>query len=168
MCRVLCCYWPQGWAFRGIQRRVSSMCFVFFSLSDTYISVMFSMSSNVRNGKSSMPGTESIQAIREMLQEHDAGHPSPDLHRPRSRRKNPRRAIPHFPASVSIAGPNDKPTRYPQTECAGIELLRDFFFFPHQKKHFFNRGWLKKKKNRQSHRADHCLLIWRCHGMALL
>lgn len=74
-------------------------------VSYTYISVMFSMSSNVRTGKSSIPGTGSTQTILEMLQVQDAGQASLNLHSPIRTKNNPRRAVPYSPALESIAGP---------------------------------------------------------------
>lgn len=66
---------------------------------------MFSMSSNVRTGKSSIPGTGSTQTILEMVQMQDAGQASLNLHSPIRTKNNPRRAVPYSPALESIAGP---------------------------------------------------------------
>lgn len=104
----------------------------------TYISVMFSMSSNVRTGKSSIPGAASTQTIREMLQVHDAGQASPNLHSPAKTTNNPRRAMPYPPAPESIAGSNDIPTGPPpssskkKTEYGSLGLSRRFPPFPHR------------------------------------
>lgn len=71
------------------------------------------MSSNVRTGKSSIPGAGSTQTILEMLQVQDAGQASANLHSPARTTNNPRRAMPYPPAPESIAGSYDIPTSHP-------------------------------------------------------
>lgn len=91
----------------------------------TYISVMFSMSSNVRTGKSSIPGSESIQTILEMLQVQDSGQAPPNLHiSPVKSKNNPERAMPCSPALESIAGPTIIPSRTESGQIGKVSSLR--------------------------------------------
>lgn len=71
-----------------------------------------SMSSNVRIGKSSIPGSGSIQAILEMLQVQNAGQAALNLHSHIKTIKIPKRAIPYSPTLESIAGPTISHGRY--------------------------------------------------------
>lgn len=64
-----------------------------------------SMSSNVRIGKSSIPGSGSIQTSLEMLQVQDAGQAELNLHNPINTIKIPERAMPFPPTLEPIAGP---------------------------------------------------------------
>lgn len=131
------------------------------------------MSSNVRTGKSSIPGAGSAQTILEMLQVHDAGQASPNLHSPTRTTNNPRRAMPYPPAPESIAGSDDIPTSRPpkeNPECASVELSRRFppssplsgqvdsFDFAGEKE--------RKKKTLGEECAEPTVLISRCHGLA--
>lgn len=90
----------------------------------TYISVMFSMSSNGSTGKSSIPGTESIQTILEMVQVQDLGQASLNLQSPIKTKNNPTRAMPYSPALESMAGSNEIPRS--QTKCVQIVFLFKF------------------------------------------
>lgn len=71
-----------------------------------------SMSSNVRIGKSSIPGSGSIQAILEMLQVQNAGQAALTRHSPIKTIKIPKRAIPYSRTLESIAGPTISHGRY--------------------------------------------------------
>lgn len=135
---------------------------------------MFSMSSNVRTGKSSIPGAGSTQTILEMLQLHDAGQASANLHSPARTTNNPRRAMPYPPAPESIAGSNDIPTSLPPA--------------PPQRKPRMCFSWImakissraalirpswslrvrrrRKKKTSVRYCAEPTVLISRCHGLA--
>lgn len=133
------------------------------------------MSSNVRTGKSSIPGAGSTQTILEMLQVHDAGQASPNLHSPARTTNNPRRAMPYPPAPESIAGSNDIPTSLPPAppkenpECASVELSRRFPLSQplfDQVDPFDFAGEEKKKKNVGEECAEPTVLISRCHGLA--
>lgn len=125
------------------------------------------MSSNVRTGKSSIPGTESIQTILEMLQVQDAGQASLNLHSPIKTKNNPRRAMPYPPALESIAGPMIS-HESPKTESGQIELLLRFPPSPllSGQVNPFDSAGKKKDYAVGEECAEPTVLISRCHGLA--
>lgn len=134
---------------------------------------MFSMSSNVRTGKSSIPGAGSAQTILEMLQVHDAGQASPNLHSPTRTTNNPRRAMPYPPAPESIAGSNDIPTSRPPAPPKKTQNVPQLNyhedFLPRRPVPSTSQ---EKKKERKEEKtlgeecAEPTVLISRCHGLA--
>lgn len=139
----------------------------------TYISVMFSMSSNVRTGKSSIPGAGSTQTILDMLQVQDAGQASPNLHSPARTTNNPRRAMPYPPAPESIAGSYDIPTSPPSPpkkpqNVVQLNYREDLLprcLYP-AKLIFSTSQEGRKKKTVGEECAEPTVVISRCHGLA--